>query len=324
MIDTASNPRVGVVVTTRNRERLLRDCLTSILAQVVRPHSVLISDDASSDNTQQVVQDFQRSFNVRGMDLWYIRHKKCVGQEVNRRSAMRQCRYPVVGFLDDDDMWEPEFLRDASSALEAQSGASLVATGLTIIDSHGKVDADATVRSDLASGRAALQPGLLDSWLPSHLAGPQFLLGNVLVRRSALEDVDFLPVKCDPICDFALFCSLACRGHRAWWLPDRLFRYRVHSSGRASDRGIDIPHARAEWCYAFAKTLTDRGARRLLMQTSAAARRAVILMYAQRRDIIRSTSEFATLLSQHGVAEVDWRQCAAAILMLAGLRRQLL
>jgi glycosyltransferase involved in cell wall biosynthesis len=313
---------VCVAVTTRNRAHLLDKCLSSILCQSRAPDAVIVSDDASSDDTPVLMAGFHERFATRGIDLRYHHHETPMGQEANRRYALTQCRSDLVAFLDDDDFWECDFLHATTAVMASNPELDLVATGMTIVDDAGQPLPDVTVRADLEAARNTLVPGMQGDWLPQHLQGPQFLLGNVLFRHAALQAIGLVPAHSGIICDFAIFCALASNGARAFWLPMRLFNYRIHGHGRASDQTIQLPAALADWTYRFAKTLSRKSHRELMMRTSMRTHRAVALLYASRRDVWHALQAFATLIMRHGPAGVDWREFALSLLMLSGLERR--
>jgi len=92
---------IVVIVTCHNYGRFLGDCLESILSQTVRPGTILVVDDASSDNTQEVCRQFPSVQSLRVN----FRH---VGRA--RRAGLEQTHEPFVLFVDADNLLEPNFI----------------------------------------------------------------------------------------------------------------------------------------------------------------------------------------------------------------------
>ncbi len=64
-MNTASNQEVAIVVVTYKRQDLLRELLDSICALNVRPHSVIVVDNESSSQTEEIVRGFKANVNER-------------------------------------------------------------------------------------------------------------------------------------------------------------------------------------------------------------------------------------------------------------------
>jgi glycosyltransferase involved in cell wall biosynthesis len=106
-------PRVTVVIPTYNRANLLREAIGSVLNQTRQDFAILVSDNASSDNTAEVVAGFRDS-RIR-----YHRHPQNVGMRENFRMAIAMTETEFVATLPDDDLYLPEHLQSALDALTA-------------------------------------------------------------------------------------------------------------------------------------------------------------------------------------------------------------
>ena len=83
--------KVSVVITTHNRSNLLSGAITSVLNQTFQDFEIIVVDDASKDDTKDVVQTFDDT-RIR-----YIRH------ETNKGVTEREtpdCRTPLANILD--------------------------------------------------------------------------------------------------------------------------------------------------------------------------------------------------------------------------------
>ena len=94
-------PKVTVVIVTYNRAGLLPRAVLSVLAQTYTDYEVIIVDDCSSDNTQDVIAAFDdpriRSF----------KHERNRGQSAARNTGIFNAKGEYIAFLDDDDEYLP-------------------------------------------------------------------------------------------------------------------------------------------------------------------------------------------------------------------------
>lgn len=111
---TLDPPAVSVVLCTYNGGRYLREQLASIGKQTMPPCEVLVGDDCSSDDTQQIVDEFagRAPFPVR-----FIRNPTQLGYSENFLTTAAQSRGDLISFSDQDDIWAPKKLEYAVRGL---------------------------------------------------------------------------------------------------------------------------------------------------------------------------------------------------------------
>ena len=98
-------PTISIIMPSYNRAHLLGRAVKSALAQTFQDWELLIIDDDSSDNTEEVVRSFQDS-RIR-----YIKHQQNQGPAASRNTGIRAAsRSKYLAYLDDDDEWLPEKL----------------------------------------------------------------------------------------------------------------------------------------------------------------------------------------------------------------------
>ena len=86
--------------------RFISDSIKSVQAQTYKNWELIIVDDCSGDNTEQVVKDFQKDDNrIRLL----VNERNC-GAALSRNYALREARGRWIAFLDSDDLWKPEKL----------------------------------------------------------------------------------------------------------------------------------------------------------------------------------------------------------------------
>jgi glycosyltransferase involved in cell wall biosynthesis len=114
-------PQVTVCIPTYNRAYFLRESVPSVLAQTCTDFQILISDNASTDNTAEVVASFQDARIV------YYRQAENIGLTGNLHSVIEQAikadtEYMAV--LSDDDLFLRDHLATAITMLNAYPQAA--------------------------------------------------------------------------------------------------------------------------------------------------------------------------------------------------------
>jgi len=101
---TKDPPHVSVIIPTYNRASMLGRAIQSVLDQTYRDFELIVVDDCSSDDTQEVTKGFADD-RIR-----YIKHPTNRGGSAARNTGIRSSRGDYIGLLDDDDEWLPNKL----------------------------------------------------------------------------------------------------------------------------------------------------------------------------------------------------------------------
>lgn len=102
-MNSKSRVPVSVIVPSYNCSRLLAEAIDSIRAQTVALEQIIIVDDGSSDETEQVVRQY------RDARIEYIKQTHA-GKAAARNTGLNAARAEFVTFLNADDRWGPEFV----------------------------------------------------------------------------------------------------------------------------------------------------------------------------------------------------------------------
>lgn len=117
-------------MATHNGSRYIREQLASILSQLGPTDEVIVSDDASDDDTCAIV-DSLNDGRIR-----VLHHTPC-GLPLNFENALKEARGDYVFLSDQDDVWMPG--RVAHVVRRLESGLDLVVVDADFIDAAGLV-----------------------------------------------------------------------------------------------------------------------------------------------------------------------------------------
>lgn len=107
-------PLVSVIIPTRNYGQFLVDALASVNSQSYRPIEILVVDDGSTDNTQDVLSDF-KPFGV----MVRVFRLSQVGVSAARNRGLDEASGEFVLFLDADDILLPDALTSLMAGILA-------------------------------------------------------------------------------------------------------------------------------------------------------------------------------------------------------------
>src|ERR1039457_2701650 len=95
---------VSICIPTRNRAALLRRCLSLVLPQIpAKPVEVVVIDNASTDQTTDVVQEFLPKYP----GLRYFRNPANLGYSGGQAKCVEYSRGKYTAILCDDDVYAP-------------------------------------------------------------------------------------------------------------------------------------------------------------------------------------------------------------------------
>ena len=127
--------KISVAIATYNGASYLREQLESISNQRHLPFELVACDDGSTDETIEVLTTYSQTapFPVR-----LYRNETNLGYAENFLKAARLCKGEWVAFCDQDDVWLPNKLDDARSAIEKDDRPIMVLQNAYICDEHLK------------------------------------------------------------------------------------------------------------------------------------------------------------------------------------------
>lgn len=179
---TVETPLVTTIIPTYRRPQLLRRAIKSALAQEGVSLQVCVYDNASGDETREVVE----ALAAEDSRIKYTCHPTNIGGIANFQYGLQHVETPFFSLLSDDDVLLPGFYAAAMAGFEEDQDAMLWA-GVTVrMDPTGNVY-DARVecwpregRYSGAQGVAQMTGGLAPTWT------------GAVIRREVLDTVGFL------------------------------------------------------------------------------------------------------------------------------------
>ena len=105
---------VSIIMPSYKSERYISEAITSVLNQSYNNWELLIIDDASPDNSNNIINKFVDNDNR--VKLIKLKHNS--GPAIARNKAIKIARGRYIAFLDSDDIWQPSKLEEQIKFME--------------------------------------------------------------------------------------------------------------------------------------------------------------------------------------------------------------
>ena len=166
-----NKPTVSIIIPTYNRAHFLGEAIQSVLDQTYQDFEIIVIDDASTDNTEELVKSFGDE-RIR-----YIRLKENSGaSSVPRNTGLRAARGEYIAFLDSDDRWFPTKLTKQMGLIAAHNLDFIASQVIDVNLSSGTE----TVRGNVIKGKT-----LLSQILSGECNIP---MSTIVVKRSTIDN----------------------------------------------------------------------------------------------------------------------------------------
>jgi glycosyltransferase involved in cell wall biosynthesis len=206
---------VSIVMPSWNTAAFIAESIQSVLDQTYDQWELIIVDDGSTDNTDEVVASFRDS------RIKYLKNPRNVGAALTRNRALREARGEWMAFLDSDDFWSP-------GKLERQ--LAFMKEGGHVFSYHEylKSNADDPAQNRLVSGPRVVTRSMIYRY---------DYIGHLTMMYSArafgLVQIRDIPKNNDYALRLQLFKH---EGVRCVLLPENLATYRIRGRSISHDK----------------------------------------------------------------------------------------
>jgi glycosyltransferase involved in cell wall biosynthesis len=218
----SQNKLVSVIIPSYNSARFLKDTITSVLEQSYKNIEVIVVNDGSTDDTENVIREFDK-------DLRFFCFKKENGGVSNARNfGFKKSKGDYIAFLDADDMYFPDNLKKKVEYLENNYDFDLAHSDIQYIDITGKK----LQRFNKGLSGLNLHTQVL---LWNECVIPAFS-SSIVVRRKVLEKIGDWDENISTAADQDLTIRI-CKEFKIYRIPEPLVGYRIvdGSMGRNSE-----------------------------------------------------------------------------------------
>jgi glycosyltransferase involved in cell wall biosynthesis len=216
-------PLVSICIPAYNAERFIVETLETALAQTYPNIEIIVSDDASTDNTVGLVQ----GYCSRGVQV--IRQAHNLGMHANWNAAIRASSGKYILKLDADDLVDADHVAQQVKVFESHPEVVFAHCACRLIDVNG-----CFLGYERSLHGSFIRSGL-DEWT-RYVFGPR-AVNIVMLRRRAYDQVCGYDERYRYSGDWAMHRSLLRIGS-VFYNHNVLASYRIHNCGKAEIRRL--------------------------------------------------------------------------------------
>jgi glycosyltransferase involved in cell wall biosynthesis len=208
-------PTVSVIIPSYNHEKYVEECIRSVLNQTYQDFEIIITDDASTDRTVEIIE------SISDPRIKLFKHSKNMGVCIAANNCIIHSSGKYIAWLSSDDAWYPEKLEVQVEYLDAHPEIAVVFGKVKWIDGAGN-GLEQFRYKDIYN----VENRTRYEWLRHFfLSGNSLSLPSSLVRRECFADIGMFDPAYAKIQDFDLWIRI-CLKYDIFILDQNLIRNR--------------------------------------------------------------------------------------------------
>ncbi len=132
-----TEPLVSILIPNYNYARYLPECLDSVLSQTYNNIECVISDNASTDNSWEIIESYKEKFKKRGYIFKTFHNEKNMGSSFNCIQCRDNSTGDYIYYLCSDDSIEPTLIESAMNVFARSDEIGLVIFNRNDMDEKG-------------------------------------------------------------------------------------------------------------------------------------------------------------------------------------------
>ncbi len=209
------NNLVSIIMPSYNTGKYIAEAIQSVINQTYKYWELIIVDDCSSDNTDEIVTSFSEP------RIKFFKNKINSGAAVSRNRALREAKGRWIAFLDSDDLWRIDKLEKQIGFME-KNGYHFSYTNYSEIDESGNKNG-----ITVTGPKKITKTGMFNYCWPGCL--------TVMYDAEAVGIIQIINIKKNN--DYAMWLKV-CQKTNCFLLNENLAFYRRGRAGSISTQSI--------------------------------------------------------------------------------------
>lgn len=209
------NELVSIITPCYNSSKYIGQMIESVIAQTYTNWELLITDDCSSDNSREIVENYSKT----DLRIKLFKLETNSGAGIARNNSIKKAKGRFIAFLDSDDMWKPEKL-ERQLAFMLENGYQFSHSYTLVVDEDNKV-----VGLNKKPARVSFRSTRIINYIGT---------SSVIYDTKDIGKVYMKPIRRRQ--DFALWLNILQKTKYAYCIPEPLFIYRYAPNSLSSNK----------------------------------------------------------------------------------------
>ena len=124
---------VSIIMPSYNTGKFIKETINSVIAQTYSNWELIIIDDCSTDNTDEIVK------SINDNRIIYLKNETNSGAAISRNKALREAKGRWIAFWDSDDLWKNDKLEKQIKFMK-ENNCYFSYTNYIEIDENGNIN----------------------------------------------------------------------------------------------------------------------------------------------------------------------------------------
>lgn len=225
---------ITICIPTHNRAHYIRDTIQSVLAQTYKNFELLICDDASTDDTQEIIKSFTDK------RITVVKNKKNLGYIKTMNKCTQLAKGEWIMHLSDDDLMNPTMLEEQVAAIKKYQAYPIayIVPQSANINSHGDIISvpkkqlknkkDILLKPTEAIYNFTLYGRKIKDRYKFNTSFPSTLFNKRILIQEGMSSEEV------PVAHDLLIMAKLCLKYPVVFIDESLFNYRVHENWGSS------------------------------------------------------------------------------------------
>ncbi len=217
-------PQISIIICSYNRASYIEKAIKSVLDQTFFDFEIIIIDDYSNDNTEEVIKDFIK-IDPR---IRYYKNEQNLGISKSRNKGISLSNEEYIAMLDSDDYWiDNKKIEKQLEILEKDKSIGIIGSNILCINNKGKEIKKYFYK---ITDREIREKILIKN---------QFAQSSIIIRRSFLEKTQKYNKDFDGCEDYDLWLKIG-RISKFANIDDITTAYMIHPGGISKQKKLKI------------------------------------------------------------------------------------
>ncbi len=222
---TTCSPKVSVLVPVYNAQSFIAETIRQVLTQSFQDFELLLLDDASTDNTAEII----KQFCANDKRIIYVRNEKNLGISDSRNRLMEMAKGEYSAVLDHDDVCLSERLEKQVNYLDSHNDIDMIGSWFELF-----CPTDAPLFRCLITNLGwvwchPLYPTIDDLWQGNVMMHPTIMYRTAKINNLGIR----YRQKYSPAEDYDLVRQALLNGLKLYNMPEILLKYRLYGGNHS-------------------------------------------------------------------------------------------